>query len=149
MTTLCSRKRRSGVLPIVLLTLPLATGCGGQAKGTVSGTVTYQGKQLPSGMVTFVPEKGAPLYSPIQSDGSYRMENVPAGPVKIGVQPKTAQATQDAPSAMPRNPADYGKVKTAQSKSDAPIPPKYADPNQSGLTYTVTQGSQQHDIVLK
>jgi hypothetical protein len=29
------------------------------------------------------------------------------------------------------------------------IPETYADPNNSGLTYTVKSGSQEHNIVLK
>jgi hypothetical protein len=148
MKTICSPKRCGVVLPIVLLTLPLATGCGGQAKGTVSGTVTYQGKPLPSGFVTFVVENGSPLHSDIHSDGSYRMDDVPVGPVKIGVQPKSGgDKLQSSP--MPRNRQDFAKVKAAVTESDTPIPPKYSDPTKSGLTYTVTKGSQQHDIELK
>jgi hypothetical protein len=148
MKTICPRKPRGLVLPILLLVLPLATGCGGQGKATVSGKVIYQGKPLPSGFVTFVPENGAPLHADIQGDGSYRMDRVPVGTVKIGVQPKTAQDTLQS-SAMPHNPKDYGKAKSAMTESETPIPPIYADPNQSGLTYTVTKGSQQHDIDLK
>jgi hypothetical protein len=136
------------VLPILLLALPLATGCGGQGKATVSGKVTYQGKSLPSGFVTFVPENGVALHADIQGDGSYRMDNVPVGTVKISVQPKTAQDTLQS-SPMPQNPMDYGKAKAPMTESGTPIPPQYADPSQSGLTYTVTKGSQQHDIDLK
>ena len=146
MKTICSRTRRGSALPIVLLVLPLAVGCGDQAKGTVSGQVTYKGKPLSSGFVTFAGEKGGPLHAEIHSDGSYRVDNVPVGPVKIGVEPKAAQ---DASSHMPRNPKDYGKIKAAVTQSGTGIPAAYSDPNQSGLTYSVTKGSQQHDIVLK
>ena len=31
----------------------------------------------------------------------------------------------------------------------SPIPKKYQDPEKSGLTYTVTKGSQEHDIKLE
>ena len=34
-------------------------------------------------------------------------------------------------------------------KSAKKIPGMYADPESSGLTYTVTGGNQTHDIVLK
>jgi hypothetical protein len=148
MKMICSQKRYGSMLPIMLLLPLLATGCGGQGKGTVSGKVTYQGKPLPSGFVTFVPEQGAALHSEIQSDGSYRMNNVPLGAVKISVEPKSAQDTLKS-SAMPRNPKDFSKAKTAMTESDAKIPSRYADPNKSQLTYTVTKGSQQHDIDLK
>jgi hypothetical protein len=144
----CSQKGRCRVLLLVLLLLPLTTSCGSQAKGTVSGKVTYQGKPLPSGFVTFVPEKGAPVYSEIQSDGSYRVDQVPIGLVRIGIQPKSAQNTL-ASSAMPRNPQDVTKLKAAMTATETQIPSQYANPNSSGLTYTVTKGLQQYDIVLK
>jgi hypothetical protein len=148
MHTICSLKRRGRVLPLLLLALPLATGCGGQTKGTVSGKVTYQGKPLSSGFVTFVLEKGSPLHSDIQSDGSYRMDNVPVGTVKIGIQPKSA-SNQPSPSAMPRDPREFAKIKKESTERGMPIPPKYTDPNRSELTYVVTKGQQQHDIALK
>lgn len=146
MMTTCSRKGRVSLLSIVLSILPLAIGCGGPAKSTVSGKVTYQGKAMPAGFVTFVPANGAPLHAEIQSDGSYRLNNVPLGTVKIAVKP---QEGQEMPTAMPRDPKNYGKFKAAATERKSSIPDKYTDPEQSGLTYTVTQGSQQHDIDLK
>lgn len=147
MKTICSRMRRVSALLLVLLLLPLATGCGGgQAKGTVSGKVTYQGKPLTSGIVTFVPETGAPQYADIQSDGTYRMTSAPAGLVKIGVSPKQAAGMS---SGMARPPKDYRKLKPAMPKSENLPAKKYTDPNKSNLTYTVTKGTQQHDIDLK
>jgi hypothetical protein len=147
MKIICSENRRGSALLLVLLLLPLATSCGGQAKGTVSGKVTYQGKPLPSGIVTFVPETGAPQYADIQKDGTYNMTSAPLGSVKIGVQVKSGQEVL-ASGGMPRNPKDYGKLRSAMSESGN-FPPKYSDPNQSELTYTVTKGTQQHDIELK
>jgi hypothetical protein len=129
------------------LALPLAVGCGSN-KGSVSGKVTYQGKPLPSGFVTFVVENGGPMHAEIQGDGSYHFDKVPVGPVKIGVQPKSGGGSLQS-TAMPRNPADFAKAKSAMTETDAPIPPKYTDPNKSELTYTVTKGPQQHDIDLK
>jgi hypothetical protein len=149
MKTICSSKRRGSFLPFVLLVLPLTIGCGGQAKGTISGKVTYQEKPCPNGFVTFVPENGAAVHGEIQSDGSYRVANVPLGPVKICIQPKSAEDTL-ASSPMPRNPEEYGKVMAASAEAGKQqIPPQYADPAKSGLTYSVKQGPQQYDIVLK
>ncbi len=148
MKPICSPKRCGSTLCVLLLALPLVTGCAGQAKGTVSGKVTYQGKALSSGYVTFTADKGPPLHADIQSDGSYRLENVPVGPVKIGVQPKASQEAMRA-IGMPRGPKDVDKVKAAVADRETKLPSKYADPNQSGLTYTVTNGPQQHDIDLK
>jgi hypothetical protein len=147
MKAICSPKRCGSVLSLVLLALPLASGCGGQAKGTVSGKVTYQGKPVPSGFVTFLVENGAPVHSDIRSDGSYRMEKVPVGLVKIGVQTKAAEDALKSVG-MPRKKEDFGKMKEAVSEGTQ-IPAKYTDPNQSGLSYTVVKGPQQHDIDLK
>jgi hypothetical protein len=148
MKMICSQKRYGSMLPLVLLFPLLASGCG-QGKGTVSGKVTYQGKAVPSGFVTFIPEQGGALHSDIQSDGSYRLNNVPVGQVKISVEPKKSAQDTLQSSAMPRNPKDFGKAKAAMTENSTQIPSRYTDPEKSQLTYTVTKGSQQHDIDLK
>jgi hypothetical protein len=148
MKTIGSRKCCGSGLLLVLLLLPLAIGCGGQAKGTVSGKVTYQGKPLSSGIVSFVSEAGAPHYADIESDGSYRMVNAPVGPVRIGVQSKPKQSASPSPR-MPRSREDFVKVESDMKAKESILPDKYTDPNKSDLTYTVTKGKQQFDIDLK
>lgn len=52
----------------------LLSGCGGSAYRTVvvGGTVTYQGKPVTSGTITFVPDKPGPAASgTIRPDGTY------------------------------------------------------------------------------
>jgi hypothetical protein len=133
--------------------LLLLAGCS--SKGTVSGTVTFQGKPLPSGNVMFVPEHG-PAVSGIIDDGKYTVEKVPVGPAKIAITsavtemssgfmkhmlpPKDAPIPPEARQAMEAN---------AQVKKGIKIPEDYGDPDKSGLTYTVTGGAQTHDIPLK
>jgi hypothetical protein len=128
-------------------------GCG-HPKGTVSGIVTYKDKPLPGGFITFVPEQGSGSYSgKIQQDGSYRVADIPAGPVKIGVQ--APQAPKHAESMI--SPVDIAKGAKPGAKGAAPasgttyvnIPPSYSDPEKSGLRLTVTGGSQEHNIPLK
>jgi hypothetical protein len=131
----------------------LVAGCS--SRGTVSGTVTYQGKPLPSGTVTFIPERG-PAVTAVIDEGKYTAEKVAAGPAKVAV----ASVSVEVPP---------GFVKHMQPPKDAPIPPEarkaleagaqikkgvklpenYADPDKSGLTYTVTGGPQTYDIDLK
>jgi hypothetical protein len=49
------------VLLLLLLGLPLAGGCGpGDGRVSVFGTVTYQGKPVPAGAITFLTTVGAP-----------------------------------------------------------------------------------------
>ena len=44
-------------------------------------------------------------------------------------------------------PGDAGRQQ-AGGAQPPPLPAKYADPNQSGLTYDVTAGDQKHDLPL-
>jgi hypothetical protein len=153
--------RRSLLLVLFLM------GAGCAAKGTVSGKVTYQGKPLPGGMVTFVTEQGGhAVSSDIGSDGSYTIEKIPPGPVKIGVR---SNDSPDAPKSFGANPPPGKGIKMGppegaqlpegvgkgvfdpfgKSGPKVKIPPQYNDPATSTLTYTVTSGSQTHEIELK
>ena len=75
----------------------LSLSCG--SSGTVSGKVTYNGQAVPGGVVVFVADgtRGT-MSATIGEDGSYRVENVPSGPVKIAV--KTAAPSRQPPPAQ-------------------------------------------------
>jgi hypothetical protein len=112
--------------------------------GEVTGTVLYQGKPLPSGTVLFVgPDGSRRGFSPIATDGTYRIQQVPVGPVKIAVvsEPRVPRGLMRASGPRPQSPgpttSDY-----------VPIPNRYQEPDRSGLTYTVGAGKQIQDIIL-
>jgi hypothetical protein len=133
------------VLALALLTV----GCS--SKGTVSGKVIYKGKPLAGGMVTFVPEGGgAAVTAPIQEDGSYTIAKIPPGPVKIAVfLPKPEVKTKSKlPADVPEEGAKMFASREGAGRSGQGDP-KLGDPNQSGLTYTVISGAQNHDIEIK
>ena len=146
---------------LLLLGLVGAAGCAG--KGDVSGQVTYSGKPLPAGRITFLCEAGnRPAISATITDGQYTGSGCPAGPAKVAVDtcpPHTDVNLKAVPAAMKTMMADM-KEKTkermpegAETYETAPgkyvkIPPRYANPEQSGLTCTVTSGKQQHDVAL-
>src|SRR5882724_1644143 len=67
---------------LFLLTL---TGCGGDRFGALTGKVTYKGKPLPAGVVTFHYPKGRVETSQIRPDGTYFASRVLVGDVKIAV----------------------------------------------------------------
>lgn len=122
------------------LCLPIVVGCG-KRSAQVSGTVKYQGKELPSGNVTFFDDKNQVVGSASITDGKYKIPQVPPGPVKITVTtpPPVNQMANRAPAPpkdMPPPPASIA------------IPQKYGNPEQSGLTYDVKPGSQDHPIDL-
>jgi hypothetical protein len=145
--------RRSFVAFVVFSTLALA-GCGG-GKGDVSGQVKFNGEPLPSGRVTFVCQGGAKeVFSGEILKGKYIISGIPVGPVKIMVEtfepaPATTVPTK-IPGGIPPNikgmPAP-GAPPPAPGKYIA-IPPRYGNLEKSGLSYTVTAGQQDHDIIL-
>jgi hypothetical protein len=138
-------------------------GCGGST-GTITGTVTYQGKPLKGGVVMFTPAGGGgAAVATIGEDGTYTAEKVPVGEATITVdtaflKPAAGRGEMggNAPKYEPPKEAPEGGAPAYKPPSDAganarkyvPIPPKYADPAQSGLKYTVTGGSQKKDIPL-
>src|SRR6516165_7184488 len=110
MKTLSPRTRCGSVLLVSLLICSLAAGCG-KPKGSVSGKVTYQGKPLTAGMVTFSPEKGAAVNSPIDGEGNYRVENVPVGTAKISVRSESAISSESMRNVVnPKSPWEMRKA---------------------------------------
>jgi hypothetical protein len=152
------RRIRFAVLGVSLVLCLATTGCGGN--GSVSGKVSYKGEPLGGGSVLFVSTEGRGSASTeIGPDGQYSIDKIAAGPVKISVETKSAKPVKGPPrGAMPTPPAGAMPKDIDPSKYNQPsqpkgkyvaIPENYADPEKSGLTYTVTGGSQPHDIDLK
>lgn len=147
----------------LILALPVLAsliGCGGS--GTVSGTVTFrpQNKKVVHGTVMVVGKDGTPRYGPIQKDGTYRVDGVPAGPAKL-----TVSSPNPSGNAQPGAPAGLtksGKPLIGASAAGSvpgpsateppadwfPIPDKYGDLEKSGLTCTVKSGVTPNDITL-
>lgn len=134
--------------PLVVVVL---IGCGSNS-GSVTGKVTYKDKPLPGGTVTFVTADKKVSTAVIGSDGTYTINKVTAGPVKIAVYPLAPpqpmmEGTKMNPGAMGA-PAPEAPPAATDSKS-VKLPQQYQDPEKSGLTYTVKSGKQEHNIELK
>jgi len=123
-------------------------GCG-KRTGVVTGKVTHQGTPLTSGAVVFHGPNGQSDSGNIDAQGNYTVSQAPIGPVKVTVDPGPARLPP------PRNTGPRKESKHPGEKEGAPPPPpprrvvipeKYKDPNQSGLTFTVTGGQQTFDI---
>jgi hypothetical protein len=127
-------------------------GCGGGAKGKVSGKVYYKDAPLKGGNVTFVAADKQSYLAEILEDGSYEVEKLPPGEVKIAVEttslrPPNANVLRNKPPADAGGsykPPDY----EARAKRFVAIPERYSDPDHSGLMYTVKKGKQEYDIKL-
>jgi hypothetical protein len=141
-----------------LLLLAACAGCSSSTQGTISGKVTYQGKPVPAGTVVFVPQvQGGSFVARIR-DGQYKLENCPVGPAKIAVSTpaNTDPMKRMMGGKMKRPPEIQEKLKggapaVGAASNDAPtisIPPRYQDPEKSGLTCEVKGGSQVYDIDL-
>jgi hypothetical protein len=131
----------------------VAGGCGSQS-ATVSGKVSYNGKMLKGGNVTFVSTEGKPSASAsIEENGTYTCK-APTGKVRISVETSSLKPTMMGGAKKYSAPAGQTSPYDTSGSTDASkryveIPDNYADPDKSGLTLEVKGGSQTHDIELK
>jgi hypothetical protein len=149
----------------------LALGCG--SKATITGTVTYKGQPIHEGGIVFAPESGGRPVSAIIKDGKYTAEKVPPGPAKVSITsmyskeatgfaakmggggtPELTKKMEGPPPDAPLPPEarrmmEKRSTMGEESKKGVKIPDKYADPDKSGLTYTVQPGSQTKDFNLE
>jgi hypothetical protein len=141
----CGKKSTLVMMVFVGFSL-FSLGCGGPFSGSVSGKVTYNGKPLPGGYVTFVHADGRTKQVQIQTDGSYSIPDAPGGDVKVAV--KTVPPIP----AMPRNPFSQPGEKSEPiypAGPYVPIPVKYADEKNSGLSTKINRGGNTYDIDLQ
>jgi len=146
---------RWGVLP-ALLTL-VAAGCG-TSTGTVSGKVTYKGNPVTGGNITFIPPPGhATVSVPINEDGTYTAEKVPTVNMKVCVETDSLRpnkgggggaAPKYSPPAGATAPPGYLSG-PAKKGVYVQIPPKYAQPDSTDLSYTVKSGKQEFNAQLQ
>jgi hypothetical protein len=147
-----ARARQLPTFALVLSAGLWAAACGPSSAG-VAGKVTYQGKTVRGGIVTFYGPNQWTGSSPISEDGAYSIAKVPKGTVQITVETKMVKPNPMALK-MPRPPADapvQGSLYEGQNRADryVPIPDRYADKDQSGLTFDATGGKEAHNIELK
>jgi hypothetical protein len=138
----------SRALAAAVFALVTAAGCGGyvhqeklpESGATLEGTVKYGSDPVEFAMILVTAANGSAT-GRVGNDGHYRVDNVPVGEIKIGVNTSAGRG-------------DYqSKVMAASaSKSSAPkfieVPAKYADPESSGLTTTVHAGSNSFNITI-
>jgi len=141
-------RRLAGFVAVLTLSaflLGLTAGCGGgRGSVSVSGKVTYDGKPLTVGSVSYHPDASkantgkAILVGPIDAQGQYTLTD--AG--KPGVPPGWYKVTVTA--GVPSNPKDeYSLPKSL-------IPTKYNEPGQTPLAIEVKAGaaSGAYDLTL-
>jgi hypothetical protein len=144
-------------------------GCN-KPSGSVSGKVTYNGKALKGGNVTFVGGAGQPSGSAsIKEDGTYFIPKLAAGPYKVvveteslrpprAIRPKMGGGPPKGKGGLPEgveappgysasSPADAVAAKNAKLYTH--IPEKYSAADTTDLSYEIKGGEQKYDIDLK
>jgi hypothetical protein len=142
-----------GVLCCLLgLALFRIVGCAAST-GDVTGTVTYGGKTVASGTVLIVGSDSLPYYGTIHDDGSYMVARVPAGLARIAVLSPGPDAGKNVESILQitrkgREGPDRPPSFRGDREKWFPLPDKYREFKESGLTVTVTGGVNQRNIAL-
>lgn len=125
-----------------------ALGCGSDA-GSVTGSVTYDGKPVENGYITFTPAdgKGTMVAGPI-ANGRYSVENVPPGSkiVKIEASSGSGPSVQSSEDMAKLSKEWKGKVGPDGIIRTETVP---ADAEGNNQTVEVKPGTQTLDFTLK
>ena len=115
-------------------------GCSkGSPTGTVSGKVTYSGQPVEEGQVQFISTNGAAVGT-LNADGTYSLRtqdggDIPTGEYNVSVGPIIPDGVNGGDPPPPKDPKN--------------IPKKFRSVATSGLSRTINEGHNEHDIELK
>jgi hypothetical protein len=135
---LAHRTQHSHILFALTVVAILLAGCTQKSSlGTVHGTVTLNGKPLPSGNVVTLPDAGRGAHGVIH-DGQFELgtESTSDGAV-IGTHRVAISANEPSSGSGPE--AAAGK---------SLVPSRYSNPSASGLTIEVRPGNNTPDLKL-
>lgn len=139
-----SNQRKRGFASVLVLIALAIAGCGKKPMGQVSGKVFFQDQPLDSGTVTLVGQGNYQVFCAIGPDNTYSFDNVPVGPVKIAF-----ENHHRVPPGFRNGKAPPKFLQKEETPAPAlPIPAKYKNAEESGLTYTVKAGPQTFHIKL-
>ena len=114
----------------------LAAGCS--RKGALSGRVTVNGAPLPAGVISFHSEAGnREVHNAPIRQGEYSLEGAPTGQARVTVTAQGAGTSGDA-----------NRGGAFQGGNPGWVPPRYADPAQSGLNLIIRRGKQTYEVDL-
>lgn len=142
---MASRPRCSLLLSTTLAVL--LGGCGPREDHPetvpVQGKVTYAGKPVPRGTITFQPDAGQAAVGEIQPDGSYRLGTFAQDDGAVpGHHKVTIIANTGDPTMIPGSSPGYVPPKDL-------VPKKYGQPDTSGLVADVSKEKTTYDFDLK
>lgn len=137
--------------------------CGCESpRSSVHGKLTYQGKPVTDATIVFLASDNQCYQAYPKSDGSYEVNGLPRGKVKVSIQmnPPRVTETRGPPGSgvepgrreMPEAMDDDARKMRGRPGAVPPesrIPPHFADPEQSGLDFELTEANQNVDLNLR
>lgn len=133
-------------LVVLVPLLGLLVGC--QRTGSIEGKATYKDRPIVYGTVLVVAGNGNLHQGVIDEEGSFAVENVPVGPVRIAVNSPDPCAPRVIKKGVNDPDPEDLRRKAELRKRWFGIPAKYGHPEQSGLTLEVKPGPNTHDVPL-
>lgn len=132
---------------VVSIGLMLLAGCGSKnAKGSLSGKLTYKGQPVNGAKMTLFPGQ-FPI--PVTQDGEFRTSDVPPGDYKVVVE---GTPGSEGPPTKDMSPAKLAEAreKLAGQKTPATIkfPDKYTKEATTTLKLTVGAGAQVQNLEM-
>jgi hypothetical protein len=139
----CRFLRRT-ILPTACAAILIVSGCQRNSLplAQVQGTVSFQGKPLQRGEVTFMPESGTPgptAIGKIQADGSFKMQTLESAGAAIGRHRVMVHCRS------PLTPEEARNLVIPKSL----IPEKYSSEKDTPLRFEVKKGENKYRIVLE
>lgn len=125
-------------------------GCG-PGKGDLAGKVTFNGKPVTSGTVQAFLSDGSTKTADIGPDGTYKIQAITEGEVKLGVSSPNPKRRYDELLAAAKTDEQKKALQppTPEAiKSWMALPGDLAGPSTSGLSVTVKAGPNSKDLPL-
>jgi hypothetical protein len=165
---------RAWAIVLLILGSGFSEGCGRNDEkrvtfGTVYGKVTLAGQPVTGGKVILLSKDGIEHTVKIEADGSYR-GTIPIGEMQVGVDTEFVKAglrqsntigktnafakammakNKDQKTVDPKDfPQEKDLPKNFAGMKYLPIPEKYRNPKQSGLSLTVAEGEHEKNLSL-
>jgi hypothetical protein len=132
---------RRAVLAAVAALAVVGCSSGQPTLAVVRGTITYKGKPVPNGTITFVPANGPAATGKIHRDGTYTLTTYKAGDgAVLGTHKVVVAAMEDMTGRLPedRNPLPPSLV-----------PNKYSSIGTTDLTAEVKEGGNNINFPLE
>ena len=140
--------------PLFLIAAVAVASCGPRTEAlpetgaTLEGTVEYDGAKVPMALVIVAAPQagGVSMTAFADAEGNYRVENVPLGEVRIGVNTDATKGQMKGQAMAQTDPKAGGKKLTLPKIVE--VPKKYHTPETSGLTAQTQAGVTKHDIKI-